>query len=253
MAQALFFLMNNSGLYMGLPKCNQHCGRPVRSKRSKFCPICFKRQAQVCGGRSSGNSVVGISKKRNGSLTSGNSSRVNKKRNGRLTSGNSFKGISKKRAGRLSSGNSLKGISKKRAGRLCSGNSITGIIKKRSGKRSGLKRCAKYALVVKKTWLDLILAGSKDWEIRGNSTTRRGWIHFAQSQAGGKLIGRAKITHCFEVPRSEFISNIHHHRVSTLATVPYKRIHAWVLSDAQRFVKPFNYVHQQGAVTWVKC
>ena len=236
MAQALFFLMKNSGLYMGLPKCNQHCGRPVRSKRSKFCPICFKRQAQVCGGRSSGNSVVGISKKRDGSLTSGNSSRVNKKRNGGLTSGNS-----------------LKGTSKKRAGRRCSGNSITGIIKKRAGKRSGLKRCAKYALVIKKTWLDLILSGSKDWEIRGNSTTRRGWIHFAQSQAGGKLIGRAKITHCFEVPRSEFISNIHHHRVSTLATVPYKRIHAWVLSDAQRFVKPFNYVHQQGAVIWVKC
>jgi hypothetical protein len=204
---------------MGLPQCRQHCGRSVRSKRSKLCHICFKRQAQVSGGRTSGNSLKGLSKKRSGRLSSGNSSCKNKQR----------------------------------VGGLSSGNSVTGIIKKRAGKRSGLKRCAKYALVVKKTWLDLILSGSKDWEIRGNSTTRRGWIHFAQSQAGGKLIGRAKITHCFEVPRSEFISNIHHHRVSTLATVPYKRIHAWVLSDAQRFVKPFNYVHQQGAVIWVKC
>jgi len=205
MAQALFCLVKICVVLMGLPQCSQHCGRPVRSKRSKFCPICFKREAQVCGGRSSGNFVVGISKKRAGSLTSGNASRVNKKRNGGLTSGNSSRvnkkrnggltsgnssRVNKKRNGGLTSGNSLKGTSKKRAGRRCSGNSITGIIKKRAGKRSGLKRCAKYALVVKKNWLDLILGGSKDWEIRGNATTRRGWIHFAQSQAGGKLIGQ---------------------------------------------------------------
>ena len=33
--------------------------------------ICFKRQSQVSGGRTSGNCVKGISKKRNGGLPSG--------------------------------------------------------------------------------------------------------------------------------------------------------------------------------------
>ena len=38
-----------------------------------------------------------------------------------------------------------------------------GKVKKSAGKRSGLGRSAKRALVVKKTWLDLILAGRKTW------------------------------------------------------------------------------------------
>ena len=49
------------------------------------------------------------------------------------------------------------------------GNGRKGASKKTAGKRSALKRSAKYCLVVKKKWLDLILAGSKDWEIHGCS------------------------------------------------------------------------------------
>ena len=67
--------------------------------------------------------------------------------------------------------------------------------KKSAGRRSGVKRCAKFALVVKKYWLDKILAREKDWEIRSCSTARRGLIHFAQSKAGGKLVGRVSNTH----------------------------------------------------------
>ena len=59
-----------------------------------------------------------------------------------------------------------------------------GRVKKRAGERS-------QALVVKKEWLDLILAGRKTWEIRGSPTGKRGWIRFAESQADGKLMGRA--------------------------------------------------------------
>ena len=71
------------------------------------------------------------------------------------------------------------------------GNTTTGRKKKGAGKRSGVRRSAKRALVVKKKWLDLILTRQKKWEIRGSSTAKRGWIHFAESQAGGKLRGRA--------------------------------------------------------------
>jgi len=52
------------------------------------------------------------------------------------------------------------------------GNETKGAAKKRAGGRSGLKRSAKIALVVKKRWLDQILAGVKDWEIRGSSTAK---------------------------------------------------------------------------------
>ena len=62
------------------------------------------------------------------------------------------------------------------------GNINRGRKKISAGRRSGVKRCAKFALVVKGYWLDKILAREKDWEIRICSTARRGFIHFAQSK-----------------------------------------------------------------------
>ena len=50
-----------------------------------------------------------------------------------------------------------------------SGNTTTGGKKKAAGKRSGVRRSAKRALVVKKRWLDLILARQRKWEIRGST------------------------------------------------------------------------------------
>ena len=63
------------------------------------------------------------------------------------------------------------------------GNMRKGRTKKRAGHRSGIKRSAKYALVVKKQWLDLILAKEKDWEIRGCATNK---------DVGGFISRRAK-------------------------------------------------------------
>jgi len=114
------------------------------------------------------------------------------------------------------------------------GNETKGQVKKRAGKRSGLRRCAQYALSLKKRWLVLILDGRKDWEIRGTSTTRRGWIHLAESGAGGKLGGRARLVDCLRLPRSAFACNVNHHCVAHISAVPYKQMFAWVLKDAQR-------------------
>ena len=131
------------------------------------------------------------------------------------------------------------------------GNTTTGRKKKRAGKRSGVRRSAKRALVVKKRWLDLILAGQKKWEIRGSSTAKRGWIHFAESQAGGKLMGRARLVDCFPVSQESFVQNFHQHRVPSLSMVPYHTPYAWVLEDCEKFDKAFNYEHKRGAVIWV--
>ena len=132
------------------------------------------------------------------------------------------------------------------------GNKKKGIIKKAAGKRSGLKRSARVALVVKKQWVDKILAGEKDWEIRGCATARRGWIHFAESKAGGTLVGRARLVDCIRVPKAMFKSHVRRHCVTNVSDVPYKSIFAWVFEDAERFAKPFAYKHSPGAVIWVK-
>ena len=124
-------------------------------------------------------------------------------------------------------------------------------MKKRAGQRSGVRRSAKSALVVEKKWLDLILAGRKTWEIRGSSTSKRGQIHLAESQAGGKLMGRARLVNCFSMSPQTFKQHHKHHCVPSWAMVPYQKPHAWVLEDAEKYEKPFEYEHKQGAVIWV--
>ena len=131
------------------------------------------------------------------------------------------------------------------------GNTTTGMNKRCAGERSGVRRSAKRALVVKKRWLDLILAGQKKWEIRGTSTAKRGWIHFAGSQAGGKLMGRARLVDCFPLSRESFVWNFHQHRVPSLSMVPYYTPYAWALEDCEKLDKAFNYEHKRGAVIWV--
>ena len=132
------------------------------------------------------------------------------------------------------------------------GNINRGRKKISAGRRSGVKRCAKFALVVKKYWLDKILAREKDWEIRSCSTARRGLIHFAQSKAGGMLVGRARLVDCQELDKDTFLQNIARHHVPRWSMVPYKRVFAWVLHDAQRYAQPLDYEHEKGAVIWAK-
>ena len=125
-------------------------------------------------------------------------------------------------------------------------------IKGKAGKRSGVKRSSKIALVVKKQWLEKILSGEKDWEIRSRNTLRRGWIHLAQSRGGSRLLGRVQLVDSFELTKTEFIAQKTHHCVPCSSEMPYKRMYAWVLENAQRFPKLFGFEHAKGAVIWVK-
>ena len=128
-------------------------------------------------------------------------------------------------SGAQSSGNrSSRGVLGNRGGTGNRGNCKKGISKERAGKRSGVKRSSKVGIIVKKEWLDQIFAGEKDWEIRSTRTSRRGWIHFAESKAGGKLIGLARRIDCFEIFRSDFINGCNHHRNSRSSDVSYKRM-----------------------------
>ena len=212
------------------PNCKnfRRCGRRARSIHAKFCEPCFKINAARTGRKSSGNNGA------KGSIGNAGNLQGNPDNAGNLQGNPDNAGNPQARG---KSGNA--------------GNVKIGADKKRAGKRSGVRRSAKRALVIKKKWLDLILDGRKTWEIRGSSTAKRGWVHLAESKAGGKLVGRAKLVASFPLSRSSFMKNYSKHRVSSLNTVPYETPHAWVFADAEKFQRPFLYEHKQGAVVWV--
>ena len=209
-------------------KCENHpkCRRNAYGVYARFCSPCFVANSKKRGSYSNGNVKGNPGNAGNSSGNPGNA-------------GNSRGRGTLRNAGN-SSGNPGN-----------AGNVKKGKVKKDAGKRSGLRRSAKKALVVKKKWLDLILAGQKTWEIRGSSTSKRGWVHFAESQAGGKLRGRARLVNCFPLRKNSFQLYYKMHCVPSLTMVPYKRVYAWVFEDAEEFEKPFEYEHKLGAVIWV--
>jgi hypothetical protein len=221
------------------------CGKQPASSRAKFCRQCFLESARTNslkrqsfrGGRgvvgNKGNTTVGQSKI--------NAAEKRKSfRGGRGVVGNK---------GNTTVGQSKINAAEKR--KSFQGNTETGQSKRSAGKRSGLKRSAKHALVVKKRWLDKILDGEKDWEIRSSRTRHRGWVFFAQSKATGQSFGRARLVDCFELSADTFEAHAHRHCVAAWSSLTYKRAFAWVLEQAERFEKPFAYAHRPGAVVWV--
>ena len=132
-----------------------------------------------------------------------------------------------------------------------SGNTTAGKKKKSAGKRSALRRSTKKLLVVKNPWLDLILSGAKTWEIRNAQTKQRGKIHLALSGAGCRIVGQCHITDSLAIDKSTLQRTFLKHRIKDLALITYRRPHAWVLSKARRYKKPFAYSHPQGPIKWV--
>ena len=99
-------------------------------------------------------------------------------------------------------------------------NRSSGTIKKTAGKRSGLKRKAKTLLVIKNQWLEMILDGKKDCEIRGAATNKRGWIHLALSGSSGVIVGRAKLVVSHEIQHAKFHHNVADAGVSRCKPLP---------------------------------
>ena len=116
-----------------------------------------------------------------------------------------------------------------------------------------MKRSSKGPLVMQKHVIDKILSGGKDWEILSTDTSRRGWIHFAQSSDGNYMYGRPQLVDSFELAKSEFLRQTLHHCVPHLSQVPYTQIYTWVLRDAERFSKPFKCKQRGlGPIIWVR-
>jgi len=107
------------------------------------------------------------------------------------------------------------------------------------------------ALVVKQPWIDLILSGTKTWEIRAVPTRLRRRIYLAQSGTGC-LVGRVRVVDCLELAHDELPLYVDKHCIRDCSIVCYARVFAWVLEGAERFAIPRKYTHPKGAITWVK-
>ena len=132
----------------------------------------------------------------------------------------------------------------KRNGARSAGNHFAGGSqgRKYTLRRSCLRRSSNVALRVQKKWAQMILEKTKTWELRTYSTTRRGFIHIAESGAGGMLVGRVRLVNCFQVTWSMLEGNRKRHRVPFAQWGRFAgRVYAWELDDAEKYEKPFPF------------
>lgn len=109
-------------------------------------------------------------------------------------------------------------------------------------------------LIIAEPWIDHILEGRKDWEMRSTPTSVRGWFGLIK-KGSGQVYGLARLVDCGRsLTQLEMIANVARHRIPesmiqsgavTKWTVP------WKLEDIISLKSPVPYVHKSGAVTWV--
>jgi hypothetical protein len=105
------------------------------------------------------------------------------------------------------------------------------------------------ALIIQKQWLDMILDGSKTWEMRSRPTKVRGRILLIEA-GSGHIVGECVLENSLTRPliRPELFE--HKHRVADISLLK-NWCYAWSISNAKRYDKPIPYNHPKGAVVWV--
>ena len=109
-------------------------------------------------------------------------------------------------------------------------------------------------LIIDTPWIDHILEGLKDWEMRSQSTTVRGWIGLIR-KGSGQVVALARLVDCGKALNpEEMIAAETHHRI------PERMIRSgevakwcvpWKLVDIRPLARPVPYEHKSGAVIWV--
>lgn len=111
-------------------------------------------------------------------------------------------------------------------------------------------------LIIKPEWCDAILCEGKCWEIRGQSTKKRGIIGLAKTGTG-KVYGECNIIDCIALDRNLFETNrVNHHLPYTWEQLlkMFPKPYAWVLKDedSKLYDEPLPFDYPKGAVAWVK-
>ena len=109
-------------------------------------------------------------------------------------------------------------------------------------------------LIIAAPWIDHILDGRKDWEMRSQATSVRGWFGLIR-KGSGAVVGLARLVDCGEaLDQAEMIENFDHHRIP-IDMIRRGEVAKWVvpwkLADITPLAHSVPYEHRAGAVTWV--
>jgi len=111
-----------------------------------------------------------------------------------------------------------------------------------------------HGIIVDAPWIEFLLSGKKQWEMRSTLCKRRGPI--ALIKKGSKqIVGVANVTGSMgPLTLEQLHSSFDKHCVPShiFEKSDYNWLHAWQLTDIQRLAVPVNYEHKNGAVVWVE-
>ncbi|MBR9766548.1 MAG: hypothetical protein GYB53_24290 [Rhodobacteraceae bacterium] len=109
-------------------------------------------------------------------------------------------------------------------------------------------------LIIADPWIGHILDGRKDWEMRSQATSVRGWFGLIR-KGSGTVVGLARLVDCGRaLVQAEMIANFDHHRVPVdmiRRGEVAKWVVPWKLANVISLARPVQYEHKAGAVTWV--
>ena len=108
----------------------------------------------------------------------------------------------------------------------------------------------KFALLLKKHWLDKILLKGKIWEIRGSDTGKIGQTIFLANKAS--IYGETTLTRTFAVTTEKLKQNAHKHQIKDLDDVKYTSPHVWELRNTKRYEKPMPFKRVPGQMIWCR-
>lgn len=109
-------------------------------------------------------------------------------------------------------------------------------------------------LIIADPWIGLILEGRKDWEMRSQATSVRGWFGLIR-KGSGTVVGLARLVECGNaLDHDGMIATINHHRIPEdmiRRGEVAKWVIPWKLSNVIALDPPVPYEHNAGAVIWV--
>jgi hypothetical protein len=109
-------------------------------------------------------------------------------------------------------------------------------------------------LIIDTPWIDHIIEGRKDWEMRAQPTAIRGWIALIR-KGSGRIVALAKLVECgATLSPEEMIETFDHHRIPERmirSGEVAKWVVPWKLAEISLLAQSVPYDHKNGAVIWV--
>ncbi len=110
------------------------------------------------------------------------------------------------------------------------------------------------ALVVADPWIEMILDGTKTWEMRSKVTHLRGPVALIR-KGSGQVVGTAVLVDCGAPLSADAYAAAERRHGIPAADQPWAidngYLIPWVLEDARALAQAVPYRHTSGAVTWV--